>query len=125
MRLGIAVLAVTAGVLVAQNPGITRTVLQRQDLSVPGHEVVLARIEIAPATFAGRHTHPGEEVSYILEGEGEILVEGKPALKVKSGDSFVIPAGTRHDAHNTGTVPLRMSGVYIVEKGKPLATPAP
>jgi quercetin dioxygenase-like cupin family protein len=122
---GVALLTVAAGALFAQNPGIQRTILQRQDISVPGREVVVARVEIAPGTFAGRHTHPGEEISYILEGEGEILVEGKPPLKVKPGDSFVIPSGARHDAHNTGTQPLKLAGIYVVEKGKPLATPAP
>jgi mannose-6-phosphate isomerase-like protein (cupin superfamily) len=52
-------------------------------------------------------------------------MEGKPPLKVKAGDGFVIPGGTKHDARNTGTQPLKLVGVYVVEKGKPLATPAP
>ena len=121
----IAVAALATGALFAQNPAIKRTVLQQKDLSIPGHEVVLARVEIAPGSFAGRHTHPGEEISYILEGEGEILIEGQPPLKVKPGDSFVIPNGARHDAHSTGAQPLRLVGVYVIEKGKPLATPAP
>lgn len=121
---GLGLIVLTAGVL-AQNPGIKRTVLQKKDISIPGHEAVVARVEIAPGTFAGRHTHAGEEISYILEGEGEILIEGQPPLKVKSGDSFIIPAGAKHDAHNTGSEPVRLVGVYVVEKGKPLATPAP
>ena len=114
-----------AGALVAQNPGIQRTILQRKDISMPGREAVIARVEIAPGASAGRHTHPGEEISYILEGQADILVEGQPALHVKPGDSFVIPAGAIHDAHNTGTAPLRLVGVYLVDKSKPLATPAP
>ena len=61
----------------------------------------------------------------MLAGEGEILMDGNPPLKVKPGDGFIIPGGTKHDAHNTGTQPLRLVGVYVVEKGKPLATPAP
>ena len=114
-----------AGVLVAQSPGITRTVVTRKDVSVPGREAIVARVEITPGSFAGRHTHPGDEISYILEGEGEILMEGQPVMKVKAGDGFVIPGGVKHDAHNTGTQPLKLVGVYVVEKGKPLATPAP
>ena len=86
---------------------------------------MIARVEIAPGAAAGRHTHPGEEISYIIEGEGEILVEGQPPLKVKAGDGFVIPNGAKHDARNTGQKPLKLSAVYLVEKGKPLATPAP
>ena len=59
-----------------------------------------------------------------MEGEGEIQVEGKPALKVKAGDGFVIPNGAKHEAHNTGAVPFKLSVVYLIEKGKPIATPA-
>jgi quercetin dioxygenase-like cupin family protein len=117
--------AVSAGVLLSQNTGVQRTVVQRADVSVPGREAVIARVEIAPEGRAGRHTHPGDEISYVLEGEGEILVEGQPARQIKAGDGFVIPGGARHDAHNTGSVPLKLVGVYVVEKGKPLATPAP
>ena len=125
LKSGAAVVIVAAAALLAQNPGIQRTILQRKDISVPGREAVVARVEIAPGASAGRHTHPGEEISYVLEGEAEILVEGQPALKVKPGDSFIIPAGAKHDAHNTGTQPLRLVGVYIVDKSQPMATPAP
>ena len=125
MKLKLILAAVSIGVLFSQNPGIQRTVVHRSDVSVPGREAVIARVEIAPAASAGRHTHPGDEISYILEGEGEILIEGQPARQVKPGDGFVIPGGSRHDAHNTGSGPLKLVGVYVVEKGKPLATPAP
>jgi quercetin dioxygenase-like cupin family protein len=116
---------VAAGFLCAQGGGIHRTVLQKKDLSIPGHEAVVARVEIDPGASAGRHTHPGEEISYILDGQADILIEGQLPLHVKAGDSFVVPAGAKHDAHNTGTVPMHLVGVYVVEKGKPLATPAP
>jgi len=116
---------VLAGALFGQNPGIKRTVVHKEDVSVPGREAVIARVEVAPGANAGRHTHPGEEISYIIEGEGEILIEGRPPRKVKAGDGFVIPAGARHDARNTGSGTLKLAAVYLVEKGKPLATPAP
>ena len=120
------VLIAAAGVLLlAQNPGIQRTVVQRKDISVPGREAVIAHVEIAPGASAGRHTHPGEEISYVMEGEGEILIQGQPAIKIKAGDGFVVPNGAIHDAHNTGTQPLKLAAVYLVEKGKPLATPVP
>ncbi len=113
--------------LFAQSPGvqIQRTVVHKADVSVPGREAVIARVELGAGARAGRHTHPGDEISYLLEGSGEILIEGQPARQVKAGDGFVIPAGARHDAHNTGSGPLKLVGVYVVEKGKPLATPAP
>jgi quercetin dioxygenase-like cupin family protein len=118
------VLAVTSA-LVAQNPAVKRTVVKTGDVSVPGREAVIANVEIAPGGSAGRHTHPGDEISYVVAGEGEILMEGKPPLKIKPGDGFVVPGGTKHDAHNTGAQPLKLIAVYVVEKGKPLATPAP
>ena len=120
-----AVLLAAAGLVYSQNPAIQRTIVQRQDVSVPGREAVIARVEIASQGRAGRHTHPGEEISYVLDGEAEILVEGQPPRKVKAGDGFVIPAGAKHDAHNIGAGPFKLVGVYVVEKGKPLATPAP
>ena len=123
---GLAVVAAAISVvaLFSQNTGIQRTVVHKQDVSVPGREAVVARVEVAPGVFAGRHTHPGDEISYVIEGEADIIVEGQPTRKVKAGDGFVISAGLVHDAHNTGTTPLKLVGVYVVEKGKPTATPA-
>jgi quercetin dioxygenase-like cupin family protein len=117
--------AVAAGAMLSQNPGIQRTIIQRKDISMPGREAVIAKVEIAPGASAGRHTHPGEEITYVLEGQADILVEGQPTLHVKAGDSFIIPNGAKHDAHNTETVPLKMVGIYLVDKSQPMATPAP
>jgi quercetin dioxygenase-like cupin family protein len=116
---------VLAGALIAQNPGLQRTIVQRADVSVSGREAVVARLEVAPGITVGRHTHPGDEMTYVLEGEGELLIEGQPPRKLKAGDAFVIPAGIVHDGRNTGTTPMKLVAAYVVEKGKPLATPAP
>ena len=117
-------LAAAASVLYAQASGLTRTLLLKADVSVPGREAVVARVEVAPGAKAGRHTHPGDEISYVLEGEAQLLIDGQPARTVKAGETFVIPAGVVHDAHNTSAAPTKLVGVYIVEKGKPLASPA-
>ena len=90
--------------ILAQAPGIQRTVVYKADVSVPGREAVIARVELAPGASAGRHTHFGDEITYVMEGEAEIIIEGQPNRKVKAGDGFVIPAGKIHDAHNTGSV---------------------
>lgn len=124
-RWGMAGLLIATGALVAQNPGVQRTILTRKDISAPGREAVVTRVELAPGASAGRHTHPGEEISYVLEGEADILVEGQPPLKVKTGEAFIVPARAKHDAHNTGTGPLKLAATYVIEKGQPLATPAP
>jgi len=114
-----------AGVVLAQNSGLTRTVLTKADVSVPNREAVVAHVELAAGGVAGWHTHPGDEVSYVTEGETTILVAGQPPRKVVAGEAFVIPAGVVHSAKNEGNSTAKLIGVYIVEKGKPLASPAP
>jgi len=123
------ILACIAGLSVieaahAQASGLKRELVQKADVSVPNREAVVARVEVMPGTMAGRHSHPGDEIGYVLEGEGEVLVDGEPSRKVKAGDAFVISAGKIHDARNSGNVPMKLIVVYVVEKGKPLATPA-
>ena len=121
---GAALLATASG-LFAQASGLTRTLVGKADVSVPGREAVVARVEVAPGAKAGRHTHPGDEISYVMEGEVQLLIDGQPPKTVKAGESFVVPAGTVHDAHNSSAAPVKLVGVYVVEKGKPLASPAP
>jgi quercetin dioxygenase-like cupin family protein len=120
-----AALSVATGALLAQASGLTRTLVGRGDVSVAGREAVVARVEVAPGARAGRHTHPGDEISYVLEGQGELLIDGQPPRAIKAGETFIIPAGVVHDAHNSSDAPIKLVGVYVVEKGKPLATPAP
>lgn len=123
--IAILVLTIGSAAVLAQSTGIKREILQKTDVSVPNREAVVARVEIDAGALAGRHTHPGDEISYVMEGEGELMIDGEAPRKVKAGESFVIPAGKIHAAKNTGTVPMKLVGVYVVEKGKPLATPTP
>ena len=113
---------IVAGVS-AQQAGFKRTVLQQGDLSLPGREVVTALVEFQPGATVGRHTHPGEEAGYVLEGTVVLDQEGKPAVTLGVGRTFFIPAGTVHNATNSSPAPARVLATYIVEKGKPLATP--
>ena len=106
----------------AQPVGARRIDLQRHDLSVTGREVVQTIVELAPGTTAPRHTHPGEEVIYVLEGTWEYTVEGKPPVILKAGDVLFIPAGAIHSARNVGTGRAAELATYVVEKGKPLLT---
>ena len=75
--------------------------------------------------MAGWHTHPGDEISYVTEGEATLMIAGQAPRKVAAGEAFVIPAGVVHNAQNDGTRATKLVGVYVVEKGKPLASPAP
>ena len=104
----------------AQQPGIKRTDLQRHDLGVPGREVVQARIDFDPGAAFPRHTHPGEEIIYVLEGSLEYEVEGRTPMTLNAGDVLLIPAGTIHAAKNVGSGNAKELATYVVEKGKPL-----
>lgn len=107
----------------AQQPaGIARTDLQRRDLSAAGREAVQVRVDIAPGKAFGRHTHPGEEIIYVLAGTLEYDVDGRPPATLKAGDVLFIPAGAIHAAKNVGTVTASELASYIVEKDKPLLT---
>jgi quercetin dioxygenase-like cupin family protein len=120
----VAVLFVGSGlglyVTQAQQPGIKRTDLQQHDLSVPGREVIQVRVDIAPGAAFPRHSHPGEEIIYVIEGLIEYQVEGKPPVTLKTGEVLFIPAGTIHAAKNVGSGNAAELGTYVVEKGKPL-----
>ena len=115
----------TVVMLGAQQPTIKRTELQRGDLSTPGREAIMGKGEIPTGGATGRHTHPGEEVSYVLSGTLVLEVDGKPSRKLKAGDVFLIPAGTVHNGVNGGSDTATVIATYIVEKGKPLTTPVP
>ena len=104
----------------AQLPATKRIDLQRHDLSVPGREAVQVIVEVLPGMTSPRHTHPGEEIIYILEGSLEYQVEGKPPVTLKAGDVFFVPAETIHAAKNVGSGIGSELATYIVEKGKPL-----
>ena len=107
-----------------QVPGINRTDLQQQDLSVPGREVIQSRVDIAPEAPFIKHTHPGEEIIYVLEGSLEYQVEDEPPTTLKAGDVLLIPAGAIHAVRNVGSGNAAELATYVVEKGKPLLTPA-
>jgi quercetin dioxygenase-like cupin family protein len=124
---GVAVVIVASSLVLhvtrAQQAGIKRIDLQRHDLSVPGREVVQVIVELEPGVTSARHTHPGEEIVYVLEGAPlEYEVEGKPPVTLKPGDVLFIPAGTIHAAKNVGSRKGAELATYIVEKGKPLLT---
>lgn len=125
LLLATAIVAFTAAVdAQTPAPAIKRTLMQRFDIA-PDREVVLGMAEIPPGLAAGRHTHFGIETGYVAEGSASLEIEGETPRLLKAGDSYVIPAGKIHDAKTVGDKPVRVIATYIVDKGKPLATPAP
>jgi quercetin dioxygenase-like cupin family protein len=113
-----------APALNAQAPTIKRTLLQRIDIG-NNMELILGIAEIAPGGSTGRHTHFGIETGYALSGTSSMEIDGEPARVMRAGESYVIPVGKVHDAKVVGPEPAKVLAVYVVEKGKPLATPAP
>ena len=103
---------------VQQGPGLWRPELQQHDLSVPGREVVQQRVEIGPEAPAVKHTHPGEEVIYIVEGSLEYQVEGQPARTCHAGDALTVPAGAVHSVRNVGSGNAAELAAHVVEKGQ-------
>ena len=124
LLLGLTVVAVAgAGIAIAQQSGIKRTPLQKLDFPA-GYNTVTAIAEVPAGGAAGRHTHPGAETGYVLEGELELVIDGQPPMKIKAGESYQIPEGAVHDA-KAGDKPFKVLGVYVVKAGEPLAKPAP
>jgi quercetin dioxygenase-like cupin family protein len=105
----------------AQQAGTKRIDLQRHDLSAPGREMIQVRVDFDPGYVAPMHTHPGEEIIYILEGTLEYEIGGK-VVRVRAGDVLFVPAGTPHTARNIGGTNGAELATYVVEKGKPLIT---
>jgi quercetin dioxygenase-like cupin family protein len=108
----------------AQQTGLTRTPLQQVDFP-DKYATQSFLVTIAPKATVARHTHPGVEMAYVVAGEGILSVDGEPDREVKAGDSWAVPAGKPHGARNTGSKPMKLVATYVVEKDKPLATPAP
>jgi quercetin dioxygenase-like cupin family protein len=111
--------ALALHVALAQQAGTKRTDLQQHDLSAAGREVIQVRVDFDPGFAAPMHTHPGEEIIYVLEGTLEYEIGGKLA-KVKAGDVLFVPTGTPHLARNVGSTNGAELATYVVEKGKPL-----
>ncbi len=104
----------------AQQQGITRTELQRHDLSIPEREALQVRVDLEPGVTFPMHSHPGEEIIYVLEGVWEYEIEDKGTVTLRAGDVLFIPTGVKHGAKNVGSVTGSELATYIVEKGKPL-----
>jgi len=100
--------------------GISRADLQRHDLSAPGREMIQVRVGFGPGAQAARHSHPGEEIVYVLEGSLEYRLDGHPPVTVGAGDVLFIPDGAIHAVRNVGTGAASELATYIVRKSEPL-----
>ena len=108
----------------APTPGFKRKLLSQVDGPMPGFVTIIMEVEIEPGVTVGRHTHPGIEFGYIVEGEIELPIEGQPTKVYKAGEAFQVAPNTPHAGAKNGDKTVRLTSTYVVEKGKPLASPA-
>ncbi len=122
---GVAVIAscVAGGASAQQTTGFARVPIQTQDVCTAGKVAVQVRGDFDPGFGTGRHTHPGEELAYVLEGEIEVRIDGQPPRIYKAGESFFFPAGVVHEGINSSNAKVKVLATYIVDKGQPLAQP--
>jgi quercetin dioxygenase-like cupin family protein len=106
-----------------QTPGLKRTLIKQTDGPMDGYVTVEMRVEIEPGAAVARHTHPGIESSYLVEGGLDLMVDGEDSRTLAPGEGFQVRAGVPHSAKN-GPAKSVLAGTYVVEKGKPLASPA-
>jgi len=107
----------------APSGGVNRKILSKTDGPAAGYETLLVEAEIDAGVAVGRHTHPGVESAYVVEGGFELPIQGQDTRMLKPGDAFQIPPNTPHAGGKPGTAKTRLMITYVVEKGKPLASP--
>jgi quercetin dioxygenase-like cupin family protein len=108
-----------------QSSPVKRTILQRTDVPGTNLELIYATVEIAAGFKAGRHSHPGVVMAQVVEGEFWLAPDGQPEKTYKAGESLTVPSGAIHDEGAAGNSAVKLNAVYVIEKGKPLASPAP
>ena len=121
LTLAAAVAGISA-VRAQQQPGPTRTMLQKHDLQAPGEEGVMVLVDIPVGAREGRHTHPAEVFVYVLEGTLTLDKEGKPSASYKAGETFFVERGIIHEGRNGGNAPVKAVAVFVTDKGKPMTT---
>jgi quercetin dioxygenase-like cupin family protein len=122
------IVASLAGWAIAQQkpaaaPTVTRTVLNQQDLSIPGYALAMVRVELPVGAREGRHQHPGTLIAQVQEGTITLYYDGKGELQFKAGETFHVPPGTTHEGMNKGTVPVRLLASFAFPKDKPMTIP--
>jgi quercetin dioxygenase-like cupin family protein len=101
---------------------LERTEVQRGPSSIPGREIVQVLTVIPVGVESGWHTHPGEEVGYLLAGTIQMMIKDRETLLLHAGEGFLIPPDTPHNALDLGPDTGKMLSTYIVEVGKPIAS---
>ena len=117
--------AVLAKQAAAPAPTVTRTVLNQQDLPVPGFAAALVRVDLPVGAREGRHQHPGTLIAVVQEGTLTLDYEGRPTMQLKVGDTFYVESGKIHEGMNKGTVPVKLIASFVFPKDKPMTIQVP
>lgn len=107
-------------------PRAKRAIIDRHDQSeVSGKEIILGTAQLPAGATIGWHTHDGDEIGYVLQGDLILKIRGKPDRVLKAGDHFFNTRGAVHSViAPPGTAGGTAVSTWIVDKGKPLASPA-
>jgi quercetin dioxygenase-like cupin family protein len=108
-------------------PQAQRNILERHDQAgVPDKEIVIGTATLPPGSTIGFHIHPGDEVGYVLKGTLIWKIKGQPDKTLKAGDTFFNPRGAAHSVSAAaGGEGATVVSTWIIDKGKPFASPAP
>ncbi len=98
--------------------GIARTETVRSEFDSK-REAIQVRVDFKPGAAFPKHSHPGAEIAYVLNGSIEYEMNGK-TIRLKAGESLYIPAGAVHSAKNTGADVTSELATYVVEKNQPI-----
>jgi len=91
----------------------------------PNKTTTMLSIEWPPNASSGRHYHDGDEYGLVTEGALRITYfNGKPPLTVKAGEAYHNPAGLVHETRNASSSMTYSISVLVIDRGKPLSTPA-
>jgi quercetin dioxygenase-like cupin family protein len=109
----------------AAQPTVKRTVLNQQDLSIPGYAAALVSVDLPVGAREGRHQHPGTLIAQVQQGTLTLDYEGKPTMEYKVGDTFYVEPGKIHEGMNKGTVPVKLIASFVFPKDKPMTIQVP
>jgi quercetin dioxygenase-like cupin family protein len=91
----------------------------------PGKQVIANVYEVPPGSVVPRHSHHGDEFHMVLSGTWEAEVEGRPTKTLSAGDSQYVEGGLWHGGRAIGNEPLRLLGLMIIDKAKPITVMTP
>jgi quercetin dioxygenase-like cupin family protein len=76
-----------------------------------GEKVMMMILTVEPGVPTPPHSHPHEQIGYLLEGRG-VLFSGGESKEIKAGTSFLIPPNESHNFNAVGEKPAIIIDVF-------------